>query len=229
MSEDNPVGADPLQLVRRFAAGFAHELRTPLTVIRNAVFYLKHTIPPSEEITESLDMIEGEAQAINRVLTRLVEVTHEFELKRESVDLEALASEAIDMVDRERSIDWQFDFDPKPFNIWCDKDRLRHVLYNLFKNAVYWMKGTGRVTIRARREGRNDHIEIRDSGVGIAAEVRDTLFDPFVTTKSAGVGLGLTYCRQIATRHGGAIDLTDSSSRGTSFLIKLPSPDSAQE
>src|ERR1043166_9178309 len=214
--------AEPLQLVKRFAAGFAHELRTPLTVIRNAVYYLKHTIPLSEETTESLDMIEAEAQAINRVLTRLVEVTHEFELKCESADLQELATEAIDIVDHERSIEWQFDLSPQPFNIWCDKERLRHVLYNVFKNAAYCMKGIGRVTIRARHEGDRDLVEIRDSGSGVADEVRDTLFDPFITTKSAGIGLGLTYCRQIVGRHGGLIELTESSSKGAAFQIKLP-------
>ncbi|HUN80782.1 MAG TPA: HAMP domain-containing sensor histidine kinase [Phycisphaerae bacterium] len=212
---------DPLPLVKRFAAGFAHELRTPLTVIRNAVYCLRHTIPPSDETTESLDMIDEEAHAINRVLTRLVEITHEFQLKRESCDLEAMSNTAIDQLDHERAIDWRLDFEPKPFVMECDCDRFGHVLFNLFKNASYAMRGSGKVVVRARRDAKSDRIEIHDSGGGVSEEAGD-VFAPFTTTKPAGVGLGLTYCKKVVERHGGRIDMADTGPGGTTFRIEMP-------
>jgi signal transduction histidine kinase len=85
------------------------------------------------------------------------------------------------------------------------------------------MGGSGRVSVLASRSESLDIIVVRDSGPGIAPDVRPQLFEPLFTTKAKGTGLGLTICRQILERHGGTIDLLDDSP-GASFRICIPRP-----
>jgi len=117
---------------------------------------------------------------------------------------------------------WAVELAADPYEIWCDPNQFRQVFYNLFRNAVEAMKGQGRVTIRARKEGNRDIIDVADDGPGIPPAIREQVFEPLVTHTKGGTGLGLMICRQIVERHGGTISLVDRPGAGALFRISMP-------
>jgi signal transduction histidine kinase len=108
-------------------------------------------------------------------------------------------------------------------DVWAiDPARLRRVLDNLVKNAQGALRNKGTITVRTAPDPGGLRIEVADTGPGIPAELRETLFQPFVTHgKKEGTGLGLAICKNLVERHGGAIDFT-STGRGTTFTIVIP-------
>jgi signal transduction histidine kinase len=109
--------------------------------------------------------------------------------------------------------------------IWADRDSLRSVLSNLMINAVQAVNGdAGRldVTIYRDKERPLACIEVSDSGVGIPADDLPKIFEPYFSTKETGTGLGLAIVKKGVEEHGGTIDVTSETGRGTTFKIALP-------
>ncbi|HKQ48668.1 MAG TPA: HAMP domain-containing sensor histidine kinase [Phycisphaerae bacterium] len=206
----------------RFSSGLVHDLRSPLMVIRLSLEVIRSSAPPTPQATEALNMIDEAVNEANQFLTDLVEITHDWEPESAETDLTALLSDVCAEVDLNRKIVWQFDLGAKPLTIWCDPTRFRRVLHKLFQNSITAMRGQGNVYVRARQLPDTDVIEVQDSGPGPDMALRDTLFEPFVTTKRAGMGLGLTYCQEVVRRHGGSIQLMEPCAPGATFRIILP-------
>ena len=109
-----------------------------------------------------------------------------------------------------------------------DSVQLQQVILNLMLNAFSAMSGTGldgarRLVVRTKSlDESNVLVEVQDSGTGIAAEKLESIFDPFVTSKPEGLGMGLSICRSIIERHGGTISAANNPDRGATFSITLP-------
>ena len=109
-----------------------------------------------------------------------------------------------------------------------DSVQLQQVILNLMRNAFSAMRGTGldgagRLVVRTTSmDESNVLVEVQDSGTGIAADTLDSIFEPFVTSKPEGLGLGLSICRAIIERHGGTISAANNPDRGATFSITLP-------
>lgn len=208
-------------LLKRLASGLAHDMRTPLMVIRNAAYFLRRCGPPTPDTAESLDMIEAGVHELNEQLTALVDVTQTWEPDLKDTELLPMLEEI-----RSRAgggnITWRFDLGDPPFVIRCDPVRFGKMLHELVRNARLALRGRGEIVIRARHQGAATIVDVRDNGPGVAEEIKDDIFEPFVSTKTAGLGLGLTICRHSAERHGGSIVLAESGSSGTVFRISLP-------
>lgn len=206
----------------RFSSGLVHDLRSPLMVIRLSLEVIRSSTPPTPQTTEALNMIDEAVKEANQFLTDLVEIMHDWEPEFAEVNLASLLSEVSADVDLNRKIVWQFDLGVQPPTIWCDPTRFRRVLHKLFQNSITAMLGQGNLYVRARQLPEGVVIEVQDSGPGPARAVRETLFEPFVTTKRAGMGLGLAYCQEVVRRHGGSIQLAEPSAPGATFRIVLP-------
>jgi two-component system, NtrC family, nitrogen regulation sensor histidine kinase NtrY len=128
-------------------------------------------------------------------------------------------------------IDMRFDVPPEPLPAMIDREMLHRVLTNVVQNAAQALRDArgkqekgvfGRIVVSARREGSFYVIDVDDDGPGIAPEVRGVLFDPYVTTKRDGTGLGLTIVKKIIVDHGGTIEAMASSLGGARFSVRLP-------
>jgi signal transduction histidine kinase len=104
----------------------------------------------------------------------------------------------------------------------ADQGQIRQVIDNLITNACQSIEGSGQITVILSQNADHHVVMIRDNGRGVDTTIRDLLFDPLVTTKAKGTGLGLTICRQITERHGGTIELFESNERGSCFIVKIP-------
>jgi signal transduction histidine kinase len=104
----------------------------------------------------------------------------------------------------------------------CDPDRLRQIALNLLANAASFSPDGGEVLVSITQEGRSLRIGIQDQGSGVQEELREKLFDPFVSGREGGTGLGLALSRSLAQAHGGDLTLESSSSEGSEFRLTLP-------
>ena len=112
---------------------------------------------------------------------------------------------------------------PRGFKVFADKDQLFRALFNLCRNAIEAMGGTGTLTIMAKEEGGKQLIGVMDTGPGVPEKVRDDLFIPFAgSTKGGGAGLGLAIAQEMVRGHGGEIVLEKSDQAGSLFCISLP-------
>ena len=105
----------------------------------------------------------------------------------------------------------------------CRSRDLESVFLNLFENSVLAAPGPPRIRCRASRVAGSIEIEIEDDGPGVKAELLDRIFDPFVSSRPGGTGIGLALCRRIVTDHGGTIRAENSSDGATVFRVTLPS------
>jgi two-component system, NtrC family, sensor histidine kinase HydH len=103
-----------------------------------------------------------------------------------------------------------------------DPGQLRQVFVNLFENAVYAASPAGAVTVRGRGEPGAVAVEVEDTGPGVDPATRRRLFEPLITTKEKGVGLGLALVKRIAERHGGSVEYSDRPGGGARFTVRLP-------
>jgi PAS domain S-box-containing protein len=212
-----------LAAIGQVSGSIAHDLRNPLGSVRNAAYYLKQIIPGDDsEIIEYLGIIDQEITSADRIITNLLRIGRNPKAVKQEVDIAKAVVESFDRIGSPAGVRLHVSANPDPFIILADPDQLRQVFDNLGANAVQAMGDNGEITVEATRDRENDTIKFCDTGPGITQEIRQTLFQPLVTTKAKGTGLGLTICRQIAQRHGGTIGFVDGDGGGATFVICLP-------
>jgi PAS domain S-box-containing protein len=221
--KDELVRKTRLAAIGQVSASIAHDVRNPLGAIRNAAYYLKRRNPNQEsEVTEYLDIIDDEVNAADRIITNLLQLARAQKPVKLELDLGALIETVRETCRSPASVQWQIRLHPDPFLATADENQLRQVLINICNNAVEAMKGKGEIIIEATQGKEEDEIIIRDTGPGVSEKVRGTLFEPLVTTKPGGTGLGLTISAQIMGIHGGQIECIEDNQAGTGIRIRLP-------
>jgi len=222
--------ADKLATVGELAAGAAHEIRNPLAFIRSSVQFMRDRV--SEDVQPLVDGVIRESDRIDRILKDLLSLSRSSTLTLERVDMREVVARTVSFVEpelRARHIALEQEVPPGSGTITGDPGQLEQVILNLCMNSIQAMPEGGTLTIRLseRGEAMDDTIEIAvsDTGVGIAPEAKDRVFDPFYTTREGGTGLGLSICYGIVARHGGEILLhsaTEGPARGTTVTVRLP-------
>jgi signal transduction histidine kinase len=214
------------------ARELAHQLGTPISSLQGWLELLK---TPSEE--QPAELLEGEiAGGIEEDLLRLERISHRFELIGREPELETLSLKSL-VEDLERyiqgrlprfgpGVELHVEIPPDLPPVKGNEVLLTWALENVVKNALDALAGRGgRITIRARAliEPRMIELSIEDDGPGVQLEVRDVIFEPGVTTKSGGWGVGLALSRRIVEGvHRGRIELLDTRGGGATFQLKLP-------
>jgi two-component system sensor kinase FixL len=214
------------------ASILAHELNQPLASIANyaqAALRLQQRAPetPLYSIIEPLTHIAAEALRAGRIIHHLREfvVRGETEFSRE--DICKLVEEATELAlvgSRELGVRAIFDFARDAGHVLADKVQIQQVLINLVRNALEAMRSSERrqLTVRTKKQGGFVSVEVADTGPGISEEVVGQLFTPFVTTKSGGMGIGLSISKRIIEAHGGDMALMRNEEGGATFRFTLP-------
>jgi len=203
------------------AAGVAHEIKNPLSAMKMTVQMLREEKTAAER--EPYDLLLREIERLDLVASELSVAARPGPPAREQVRLDQALTDVLDLLDRQMThlkvaVDRKID---APTHVLGDGDRLKRAAMNLVLNGAQAMPQGGRLSVAlGRRDGRV-RLEVADTGKGVPAELRDRIFEPFVTGRSDGVGLGLALTRRIVEDHGGLIGF-DSSDRGSTFWIDLP-------
>lgn len=211
----------------------AHELGQPLSsMIHNAralqmMIAAGQTAP--DTTAEILSDIQTQGARATQIIDRQRSMLRSHEIERTSIDLRAVIQESMSLVDydrRGRQIDAAMDLPATPCIVHGDPVLLKQVIVNLLMNAMDAMNGVSqarrRVVVRANTTMTTVQVDVSDSGTGLPAKLDGKLFTPFVTTKSHGLGIGLTIARSIVDAHGGTIDARNNDGEGATFTVVLP-------
>jgi len=224
-----------VSLAGEMAAGLAHELSQPLTAItafaRGCLRILAAPAPDPALLHEGVTEVVQQAERAGDVLDRLREFVRGSENLRALTVVAPLIDAALSLVHMEamqQEIEIEARIDPGLPPIVADRVQIEQVLLNLLRNAMDAMEAASTerrlIVIEARRKGnRAIEISVADSGPGVAAEVTDTIFEPFVTTKPDGMGMGLSISRSIIESHGGSLRMARGVRVGGIFSFDLPS------
>jgi len=225
--------ASRLSVMGQMASTMAHELNQPLTAVTNYLEagrqLLASSASGSERVGEMMEKAIAQAQRAGDVIRRLRGFVSKGETERRIVSLNQLVEEALALAlvgARQRGIRASLELDHSLPPVLVDHVQIQQVVLNLVRNAVEAMQEVERreLVIRTRTIADLDvaEVTVADSGPGIAPELADRLFQPFVTTKKTGMGLGLSICREIVEAHHGRLSVAPGSSGGTVFRVTLP-------
>lgn len=218
-----------------FLAMLSHELRNPLAPIRNALHVLDHPSLSAQQARGAREVAKRQLAHLSRLVDDLLDVTRiargMVELKRLDVDVGLLAQRMADdylALMRERALKLVVSVPDYPVIVHADDARLAQVLANLLSNATKFTPAGGCVTITVASHAAHVVIRVHDTGVGIAADLLPTIFDPFVQAAQGlartegGLGLGLAIVKGIVELHGGTVAATSMPGAGTEFMLALP-------
>ena len=215
--------SEKLANVGQVSSNIAHELRNPLAAIRNSTYLLRLKLKKNDKLMDHLKIIDHEISRSDEVIERLLEITKGENLKRVPVNLEAVAKEAMNYANVAQEHELIITFITKPFWVKLDKLLFRQVLINIFLNSIQAMPKGGKIEMKINQDpSKSVKISIKDEGTGIKKALLKTVFDPLYTDKPEGVGLGLSLCRDLISRHGGTIIAKSELGLGTTIEIELP-------
>jgi two-component system, NtrC family, sensor histidine kinase PilS len=214
--------AERLATVGQLAAGIAHEIRNPLASISGSIELLQAAPQASEDDRTLMQIVNREIQRLNVLIGDLLDYANPRPSEPTDFDLGNLVEETVRVARGELTeITIATDIDPE-LMIHADAAKLRQVVWNLVRNARDAAEGGGKhVWVEAHRREKDVMVSVRDDGPGIPKEIVARVFDPFVTTKQKGTGLGLATSHAVVAEHGGRIDV-ETSSAGTTMIISLP-------
>lgn len=224
----------------QMSSALAHELNQPLTALANYVKAARRTLDQGAEVSRAkaqdlLDKAAGQALRAGEIIRRLRGFIEKRESNRAREDVNAVAEEALALAlvgaaDRSVAVSAKLGSDLPSAMI--DKVQIQQVLVNLVRNALEAMAGQPRRELCVTTESLDDRfilVSVADTGPGLSEEVNAKLFQPFVTTKHDGMGIGLSICRSIVDAHGGKLWAAPNPEGGTVFRFQLPVADDTSE
>jgi C4-dicarboxylate-specific signal transduction histidine kinase len=221
-----------LSVAGQMAAALAHELNQPLTAATNFVNAARRGLARGDSHTIEVarqDMEEAVRQQLRagQIIGRLRDFSGRGATERRIESVVALVEEATAFAlagTGAHGVDVRFRFDPHASRAFADRIQIQQVLVNLIRNALEAMAASKRrelVLTTALLEEESVEIAVGDSGPGLAKEIVDRLFEPFISTKRDGMGLGLSICRSIVEAHGGRIRVSENPGGGLTFRFTL--------
>ena len=222
---------EQLATVGKMSAQITHELRNPLSSIGlNSELLLEEFGQNLEEI--DLPASQELLRNITKEVDRLRDITEEYlqfarlpRPEKTAVRLDILGQEILEFMSGEleqAKVKWRTDAGSSPVSVMADPNQLRSAIINLVRNAKEATSPNGHLILRTRTVGHETRLEIVDDGPGIPSSIESRLFDPFVSTKPQGTGLGLALVRQVMESQGGKVELLSKPGEGTCARIALP-------
>ncbi|KHK89031.1 hypothetical protein LK12_22700 [Novosphingobium malaysiense] len=232
------VHVSRLTALGEMASALAHELNQPLSAIGNYLMgsrtLLKREDVPVERVADAVDKAGKEALRAGEIIRRLRDFVSRGETERRLESLPKLLEEASALAlvgAKDMGVRVRYDIDPGIDRVLVDKVQIQQVLLNLIRNAVDAMHASEvrelGISVRSGGNGMVS-VSVADTGPGLDEEVASQLFQPFVTTKPHGMGVGLSICRTIVEAHGGRIWAESNDVGGATFHFTLPQVDSKE-
>lgn len=219
-----------------FLAMLAHELRNPLAPILNAVQLMRMKPMPDPQLNRSREVIERQLTHLTRLVDDLLDVARitrgKINLSREPIELAALIARAVETVQpliQERGHEFTAEIPAGTLRVNGDALRLTQAFGNVLGNAAKYTERGGRISLTVRQQGTVVEIRVRDTGIGIPAQVLPRIFDLFTQPDRrsdhphSGLGIGLALVRRLLQMHDGTITAhSEGTGLGSEFVIRLP-------
>ena len=229
--------AEQLAALGQLAAGLAHELRNPLTAIKILVQTAAEAGEGATLEGRDVVVLKEELARLEDSLQRFLDFAKPPSLEKRRFDLRDVVRNLLDLISARvalQQVRLQSELPQDPVEIWADREQIRQLLLNTMLNALDAVGHGGEISVALNADGAPDPpatesdqcpwatVLVRDSGPGIPVELENRIFEPFVSTKETGLGLGLAICRRIAEAHGGRIQAANSCCGGAVLSISLP-------
>jgi signal transduction histidine kinase len=206
----------------QLVGSIGHDLRNPLGVIETSLFILKGRVGQDERAHKHVDRIKEQLDVANAIITNLLDMIRNRPLASEPVRLAGVVEGVVKAVKRPPGVALEVTGVEALPTVPGDPVQLRQVLVNLVENAVYAASPRGAVAVRGRRAEGAVLLDVEDTGPGVDPATRRRLFEPLITTKERGIGLGLALVKRIAERHGGGVEYSECEGGGARFTVRLP-------
>jgi two-component system NtrC family sensor kinase len=219
--------AERLAFVGELSAGIAHELNEPLGRVLGFAQLIKKAGSLNEQQEEDLERIIKASLYSREIIKKLMIFSRQMPQQITKVNLNAIVHNILYFIDvrfQSRGITIIKQLEPNLPEMMADEVQMSQVLVNLITNAVYAMPDGGSIYVITKSNATNVKLMVKDTGVGMTAEVKDRIFEPFFTTKEVGqgTGLGLSVVQGIVDSHNGQIIVNTLPGKGTKFEIQLP-------
>jgi PAS domain S-box-containing protein len=228
-AQDELVRKERLAALGQLTATVSHELRNPLGAMRTSVAAIKKLTDDAEPILQtSLQIVDRSITRCDNIVGDLLDYSRTRGLETELTALDDWLAGLLDEYEPSQGVTLRQEL-ASGASVALDRERFRRLLLNLLDNACQAMGGDDArrdgeqvVTVASRLAEGQAEIVVSDTGPGIAPEVKDEVFEPLYSTKSFGVGLGLTIVKRIVEQHDGRIEIQSEPDRGAQFVLRLP-------
>jgi signal transduction histidine kinase len=211
--------SEKLALLGEISAKAAHEIRNPLTVIYGFLTLMKQNLSQSEQSKFHIPIMLNEFERINSIVDEMLTIAKPSAPVLAEAYIEDILEEVLTLY-TPQEIEFKVDLERVP--LLFDKRQMTQVIYNLIRNGSDAITGKGTISIYSKVQDGVYQLFIQDTGTGIPVELQKNIFDPFLTSKESGTGLGLTIVQRIIENHHGSIELYSSTEEGSTFLVTLP-------
>ncbi|MGH7286337.1 MAG: two-component system sensor histidine kinase NtrB, partial [Polyangiaceae bacterium] len=208
----------------QLAGGVAHEIRNPLSAINSAAYVLARHFGKEapEDMREALAIVHEEVRRANHIVSDLLDYARVREPDRKHTSISLLVESAVKAADLPKSVELVgADIDPQ-LTAFVDVTQCEAALANVIRNSGEAMQGKGKVHVDVTSDDATVTVRVRDEGPGVSAEIESRLFEPLVTTKPAGLGLGLVTARRLVEGHGGTLVFERDGGTGACFAMTFP-------
>jgi two-component system sensor histidine kinase HydH len=218
--------SERLAALGQLSAGLAHELRNPLGTMKTSAEMLMKSVDAGNAVArEMAGFISSEVDRTNSLVTRFLDFARPLAIRLEKTDLAQVIDQAVSDIEKHSpplDVAIYKNYSPEIPPFLLDGQLMERVFYNLLLNAAQVSPPRGSVTVKTRQVGDMVEIAVIDRGPGIDPKNIESIFNPFFTTKSSGVGLGLAIVSKIVDEHGGSISVKSEPGGGSVFRVYVP-------
>ena len=218
-------------LRKEFAANVSHELKTPLQAISGYAELLKNKLVKEEDQQECFERIYDESQRMNSMVNELIRVSHledeELVLHKENIDLDELMNNIVESIKKDNKKNVTISYKGTTNMIYGNRDLIHAIGYNLIDNAIKYNRDGGRVDVSVSSDNEYVYLKVSDTGIGIAKEDYDRIFERFYRVDKArsklvgGTGLGLSIVKHACIVNDATIEVDSVLEKGSTFTVKF--------
>ncbi len=219
---DQRARQERLATFGQLVGSMGHELRNPLGVMETSLHILKGRVGEDDRAKKHVDRIGNQINVANKIISDLLDMIRDRPLSRETLALHEVIDTAVQAVTRPPGVALAVEGLEGLQPVVGDRGQLRQLFVNLLENAVQACGQSGAVAVRGARLEGFTRVAVEDTGPGVDDATRRRLFEPLITTKEKGVGLGLALVKRIVERHEGSISYEPREGGGARFVVRLP-------
>jgi len=219
---DQRARQERLATFGQLVGSMGHELRNPLGVMETSLHILKGRVGEDDRAKKHVDRIGTQINVANKIISDLLDMIRDRPLARETLSVTEVVDAAVQAVTRPAGVGLTVEGLEQLPQVVGDRGQLRQLFVNLIENALQACGGSGAVTVRGTRLDGFARVAVEDTGPGVDQATQRRLFEPLITTKEKGVGLGLALVKRIAERHDGSVGYEPREGGGARFVVRLP-------
>jgi len=223
--QEELIKQERLATIGKLAAAVGHELKNPLATIKNIAYYFKKYLSTdNDKVKTFVNILDSEVNRAAGIINNLLDFSRLRKLNISQINLSEIIDTTIPFIyiPSDKKIEFKKEY-PKELIVEADKDKIKQVFINILQNAVEAISEEGKITIATKElENNKIFISIEDNGCGMSEEVKEKIFEPLFTTKTKGLGLGLSIVKEVLLQHNGEIEVESELNKGTKIKIFLP-------